>query len=121
MLLCLWFGGLFCCLLADGIAECFDRLDRNHWRREQFAGAGDILGSPAAGKQAVVADAMEACGQYVHQETTDELVCRKRHDLVSFGTFEPVVLPFEGDTFLIMGDQAAVGDGDAVGVAGEIA
>ena len=63
----------------------------------------------AAGEQAVVADAMEACGQHVHQETADELIRRERHDLVALGALDPVVLPFESDAFLIAGDQAAVG------------
>ena len=43
-------------------------------RREQFAGAGDVLGTFAAGEQAIVADAVEACGQHVDQEAADELV-----------------------------------------------
>src|SRR5260370_877335 len=49
--------------------DCFDGIDVNYWRREQLAGAGDVLGALAAGEQAIVADAMEACGQHVHQET----------------------------------------------------
>ena len=32
------------------------------------------LGTLAAGEQATVADAVEACGQHMHQETADELV-----------------------------------------------
>ena len=36
------------------------------------------------------------------------------------GTFDPVVLPFEGDALVIGCDQAAVGDGNAVGIAGEV-
>jgi hypothetical protein len=64
---------------------------------------------------------MEACGQYVHQKAADELICRERHALVAFATFAPVVLPLEGDALLITCDRAAIGDGDAVGVAREIA
>ena len=37
------------------------------------------------------------------------------------GPSTAVVLPFEGDALVIGCDQAAVGDGDAVGIAGEIA
>src|SRR5215475_3836431 len=35
--------------------------------------------------------------------------------------FESVILPFEGDALVIERDQATVGDGDAMGVAGETA
>src|SRR5215468_21932 len=74
-----------------------------------------------AGEQAVVTDTMEALRQDVHQEATDELVGIERHHRVSLATFEAVVLPLEGDALVIERDQAAVGDGDAMGVAGEIA
>ena len=66
----------FCCLFAGVAGDGFDRLDGDHWGREQLAGAGDILGPFAAGEQPIVADAMEACGQHVHQEAADELVGR---------------------------------------------
>ena len=105
----------------SGAADGFDCIDGNERWREQLAGADDILGTFAAGQQAIVADAVEACGQHVHQETADELVGGERHDLVALGTFDPVVLPFESDAFVIACDQAAVRDGDAVGVAREIA
>ncbi len=48
-------------------ADCFDGIDGNYRRREQFAGAGDVLGTFTAGEQAVVADAMEACGQHMQE------------------------------------------------------
>jgi len=99
----------------------FDGIDRNYWRREQFAGAGDVLGAFAAGEQAIVADAMEACGQHVHEEAADELVDGERHHLVALAAFEPVVLPLEGDALVVACEQAAIGDGNAMGVAGEIA
>ena len=41
--------------------------------------------------------------------------------IVALGAFDPVVLPFEGDAILVAGDQTPVGDGDPVGVAGEMA
>ena len=79
-----------------------------------------FLDTIAAGKQAVVADAVEACRQDVAEEAADELVGGERHHLVSIGSFAAVVLPLEGDGFVVERDQAAVGDGDAVGVAGQI-
>jgi hypothetical protein len=44
---------------------------------------------------------MEACGQHVHEKAADELVCLERHALVALATFEPAVLPCEGDAFLV--------------------
>src|SRR5260370_17033085 len=43
---------------------------------EQLAGAGNIVGATAAGKQTIMSDAMEPLGQHVHQETPDELLPR---------------------------------------------
>ena len=40
---------------------------------EQFAGAGDVRLAPSRGEQAVVADAVEAPRQDVHQEAADNL------------------------------------------------
>ena len=51
----------------------FDSMNGNYWRREQLARAGDVLGALAAGEQAIVADAMEACGQHVDEKAADEL------------------------------------------------
>jgi hypothetical protein len=36
-------------------ADCLDGIDGNDWRGEQLAGAGDVLGTFAAGEQAIVA------------------------------------------------------------------
>src|SRR5215831_2455299 len=74
----------------------------------------------AAGEQAVVADAVEAVWQDVNEEAADELMGCERHRLVSIAAFDPVVLPAEGDAVVVQCDQAAVGDGDAVGVTRQI-
>jgi len=86
------------------------------WRAEQLSGLRDVLFAPIAGEQAVVADAVKAGGQYVDQESADELVGCQRHDLDARWSLEAVILPFERDAFVINGDKAAVGDGDAVSV-----
>src|SRR5580704_8671678 len=52
-------------------------------RGEQLAGACNVGGAIAVGKESVVTDAMQALGQHVHEEAPDELVRGKRHDLVS--------------------------------------
>jgi hypothetical protein len=57
----------------------------------------------------------------MHEEPADELVSIERHHPVSLLTFEAVILPFEGDSVVIELDQAAVRDGNAMGIAREIA
>ena len=42
------------------------------------------------------------------------------HDLLAIATFGAIVLPSEADAGAVAGDQPAVGDGDAVGVARQI-
>ena len=65
-------AGAEICRLRLGLgsigADCLDGIDGNDWRHEQFAGAGDVLGAVAAGEQAIVADAVEARGQHVHEK-----------------------------------------------------
>lgn len=63
---------------------------------------------------------MEAVGQNVDQKAADELVDGEPHDLISVGSVGAVVLPFEGYAGLVEGEQPAVGDCDAVGVARQI-
>jgi hypothetical protein len=48
----------------------------------------------------------------VHEKAADELVGGECHHFVAVGTFDPVVLPLEGDAVLAACDQAAIGDGD---------
>ena len=90
------------------------------WPSEQLAGTRDVVGAGGLGQQAVVADAVEALGQDVDEESADELVCGECHALVSVSALDSVVLPLEGDAVLVECDQAAIGDGNAVGIAGEI-
>ena len=71
------------------------------------------------GEEAEVADAHETARQQVQQEAAQELVDRQAHDtlLVGMGGISPA----EADVALPECDQSAVGDGDAMGVAAEIA
>ena len=72
----------------------------------------------AIGEESKVTNAMEAVGQDVEQEAPDELVGLQIHGL--YGAVLAIVLPGEGDMFVVAGLDAAVGDGDAMGVAAEI-
>ena len=47
---------------------------RGRCQPQEFARSRDRLGTVRAGEQAVVADAMEALGQYVDEKPADELV-----------------------------------------------
>ena len=75
---------------------------------------------PAAsiGEEAIVADAVEAVGQAVQQEATDELVRIERHQPGRVAV--TIIAPAEGYAGLVGADQATVGDGDPVGIAAEI-
>src|SRR5262245_60877737 len=87
---------------------------------DQLASAGELLGAgtSAIREQAVVPDAVEALGQDVHEEPANELARLEGHGFVPVRAFNAVVLVFERDAVLVGGDQAAVGDGDAMCVAG---
>ena len=59
----------------------------------QLASASDIGGAVfAVGEQPVVADAMQALGQHMDQESPDELMRRQRLGLVPAGPLDPVIL-----------------------------
>src|SRR5438477_327050 len=91
-------------------------------------GAGDRRGlrgwlpgydlSSVAGSASGVTDAMEAVRQNVEQEAADELVGAKGHHLLL--VVVAIILPAEADPALGKTDKAAVGDGNAMGIAGEI-
>lgn len=88
---------------------------------EECAGDRDVLGAVGVGKEPVVADAVEALGQHVHQEAPDELVRVKPHSLPAARAVDAVVLPAERNGAVVGGNEAAVRDGDPMGVTGEIA
>jgi hypothetical protein len=67
-----------------------------------------------------MADAVEPAWQDMEQEAANELVCRKRHDLLPFGPVATIVLVTEGDACIVEADEPAVRDGDAVSVARKI-
>ena len=54
------------------------------------------------------------------QEAPDKLVSRKRHSFVAVLLFSAVILPLKSNVMFTEVDEPRVGDGDAVGVAGEV-
>jgi len=87
-------------------------------RGEQAPAEVELGGAMAIGEEAVVADAMEAVGEGMQQEAADELVDLQGHDLGL--VVMAIIFPAEGDLIVVDIDEAAVGDGDAMGVAPEI-
>jgi len=67
-----------------------------------------------------VPDAVKALWQDVDEEPANELARLEGHGFVSVRAFDTVVLVFKRDTAGVGRDQAAVGDGDAMGVAGQV-
>ena len=85
---------------------------------EQAAAQHQFFGPVAVGHESVVADALESVGQNVQQEASDELGGLEAHGLVDVAGF--VVLVGEGDRFATHLDEPVVGEGDAVGVPGQV-
>ena len=85
---------------------------------EQLAADGNELSPPPGGQKAEMADAYEATRQHMQQEPTQEFVGGDGH----FALFVAVsiVFPSECDFAVGKGQEAVVGDGHAMGVAGQI-
>ena len=95
------------------------RLGGLGWRHiEQAAAEGELLLAVAAGEEAEVADAVEVFGQDMEQEAADELFGGEGQGLEA--AVMAVVPPTEADLTVLDGEEAVVGDGDAVGVAAEV-
>ena len=75
---------------------------------EQCASHRDALGAVGGGKEPVVADAVEALGQHVQQETPDELVRLEPHRLPAVGAAEAIVLPTKRNRLAVGCNEAAV-------------
>jgi hypothetical protein len=98
-----------------------DGIGRSERCIEKRAAEIELLGAMAVGEQAIVANAMEAVRQDVKQEAADEFAGAEPHDLEFVAAIvAAVVLPSEADVIGVKLDQAAVGDSQAMGIAGEI-
>ena len=75
--------------------------------------------APPISQEAEKADADKAAGQDVEQEAAQELLRIERHHslLITVG----IILPAESNLVTVEGHEAMVGDGYAMGIAGEIA
>jgi len=66
-----------------------------------------------------VADAYEAFGQHMEEEAAQKLGGRQGHD--AWFAAVGIILIAEGDAFPVEGQQAVIGNGDAMGVAAQVA
>ena len=80
--------------------------------------AGQEGSAATIGQEAEGANADKAPGEYMKQEAAQEFLRRKGHHslVISVG----IIFPAKGDLVVFEGDEAMVGDGDAMGVAAEI-
>src|SRR6202789_15901 len=79
---------------------------------------GEGLMSVAVGEQSEVADLDEASGQDVEQEAANELDRVEGHDAAA--VVMPGVSPAKAHLSAVEAEQSPVGNGDAVGIAGQI-
>ncbi len=76
---------------------------------KQAPDLADPFASDAVGEEAGVADAVEAGGQDVDQETADELLRRQAHDFNPVAALDdPVVFPPKGHGVGVRADKAVV-------------
>ena len=76
------------------------------------------LTAVSVGKQSEVPDLYETGRQHVEKEAANELRRIERHDTAS--VVVPGVLPAEAYLTVLEAEESSVGDGDAMGVAGQI-
>jgi hypothetical protein len=81
-------------------------------RFEELFCPGELGVHVARGEQSEVSDLGEALGQDVHQKTPDEFKGRQ--------CFGVAVLCVEGDSLVVEGDEALVGNADPMGVTAEV-
>src|SRR5271165_5099026 len=85
---------------------------------DQLPAARELLCTMAVAEEAVIANAVKPVWQHMDQEAADELPGLEGHGLLA--VVIPVILPAEADLAVVHGDQAVVGDGDAVGIPPDI-
>ena len=77
------------------------------------------LASETVGEQPEMADAHEAFGQHVEIESAQELDCVQGHDALLAAV--SIILTVEGNALPVEGQQVVIGNGDAMGVAAQVA
>ena len=88
---------------------------RNH---QECAAKRQVLRAGTVAQQPIVPNALQATGKHMEQESADELLGIKRHDLLT--VMVPVILPAEGNLPALGINQPVVGNGDAMGIASKV-
>lgn len=70
-------------------------------RIEQVAHPDQLPAALGMGLQALMADTVEATGEYVQEKVSDEFVVRKCHRLLTRSAFGAVILPAKRHTLLV--------------------
>ncbi len=86
--------------------------------QQQTLTEGQQCSSSAIGQETEGTDANKAAWQYVQQKTSQELLRGERH--LPFLIPVRIILPAEGNLVMLESHKPVVGDGDTMGVAGEI-
>ena len=79
-----------------------------------------LFDTNVVGEQSVVTDAMKAGRQHVDEKAAHELIGGQGHGFVSIRPFAAVVLPLEGDTVFVAGDETAVADRHSMGITRQV-
>lgn len=103
---------------VDRFDRCIDRGGRRD--PEQLADVAEYALAGGTGEQAVVTDAMKSLGKDVKEESTNELVGGKGHDLPPVGAAAAIVFVAEHHPGIVEADEASVRDRDPVSVARQI-
>lgn len=104
---------------AGGTAQSWRlrRIDADFYAK-QSAATFKRSAPSAVGEESEVADAHQAFGQNVKQESAQELMGGNGHDLLLAAM--GIVPPEEGDAIVLEGHETMVGDGHAVCIAGQV-
>ncbi len=85
---------------------------------QQLSCQRQAAASETVGEQPEMADAHEAFGQHVEEEAAQKLGGRQGHDALLAAV--SIILIAEGNALPVEGQQAVIGNGDAMGVAAQI-
>ena len=77
-----------------------------------------LFAAIAVAEETVVADALKAIRQEMQEKTSNELLGRQRHGLMSIVV--PVILPVKTNLIVVDVNQAIVGKGNAMGIAADV-
>jgi hypothetical protein len=87
---------------------------------EEASAETDTIPPMTIGEKAEVAHAVDAVRKHMKEKAPDKLVRMKTHDLLTVATIATIIFPSEGNVVAISMSDAAVCDGDTMGVPAKI-